>query len=136
SVRADARFHQDALRPAPASCLPPRPPWTASRDRAAAAAPGEHPIDHLVAEPTRFVDRDKAGRPRARTLHRSRPPAGATDALSPTPHTQTPRLRRGPTTDKATLERPPTVSGPATVRTAEARGRRGSVGEPGVPPRY
>jgi hypothetical protein len=34
--------------------LPPRSPWTASKDRAAADTRGDHPINHLVAERTPF----------------------------------------------------------------------------------
>src|SRR5713226_2002535 len=82
TVRAHARLHQDALRPAPAILPPPALRWTASKDRAAAAAHADHPIDHLVAERTTFVHRDKAGRPRARTCLPRPSPGGATDALS------------------------------------------------------
>src|SRR5262245_4485269 len=86
-VRTDAPLHTDALRPAPAMLLPP-PRWTASKDRAAVAAHGNHPINHLVAEPARFADRDKAGRPRARTQTHRHTPRGAGDGLrnlNPTP---------------------------------------------------
>src|SRR6266508_651148 len=81
TVRPDAPLHTDALRPAPVD-PPPPPRWTASRDRAAVAAHGNHPINHLVIEPTRFADRDKAGRPRARTQRPQRSPQGDGDALS------------------------------------------------------
>src|SRR6266508_5418662 len=81
TVRTDAPLHTDALRPAPVD-PPPPPRWTASRDRAAVAAHGNHPINHLVTEPTRFADRDKAGRPRARTQRSQRSPRGDGDALS------------------------------------------------------
>src|SRR5919197_6309039 len=87
TVRTDAPLHTDAPRPAPAK-LPPPPRWTASKDRAAVAAHGNHPINHLVTEPTRFADRDKAGRPRARRQTHRHPSTGAGDALShvnPTP---------------------------------------------------
>src|SRR5919201_2074078 len=87
TVRTDAPLHTDAPRPAPA-ILPPPPRWTASKDRAAVAAHGNHPINHLVAEPARFADRDKAGRPRARTQPPHRSPRGAGDAVNhvnPTP---------------------------------------------------
>jgi hypothetical protein len=101
--------HPDAPRPAPGKLLPPPSRWTAIIDRAAATLSPNGitpPIEHHVAgsEPTRIVDRDKAGRPRAptnTTRHTQPPPTrrrGKRRILSQTPRSTTstggPRLEK------------------------------------------
>ena len=87
-VRATALAHTDAPRPAPGRLLPPRSRGRPRKTERPQRFPQrDHPINHHVAdpEPTRVVDRSKAGRPRAQhdLSHRSRARTSHPTAVQP-----------------------------------------------------
>ncbi len=117
-MRAQPSNHADAPRPAPGNPLPPRPAWTASKDRAAAThyppagTPHRPSCRRPGSQPGSWTEIRLGARAHTplpdHTLPRSRDPSRrrAADRAPPsprphrTPTTTTPRLTTSPSTDK------------------------------------